>query len=228
MSKGRILITGADGSLGKALMADANYYGWEPVGIPMDCCHGKSSIENALSDFAFNEAKTPNGIINCHGINHLSWIGQTPVEDAKIIVQNLLVPYWAVNAAQAMGWGPCRVVNVTSQTYRVPQRCTALYAASKAGLVQMTKVMARELAPKGWVINAVSPGKMEDTQMSKLTDEQVLELRGWTRLEADQYAKSNVPMGRFTNSDEISHVIYQTLELPDYVNGTVIEAHGGV
>jgi NAD(P)-dependent dehydrogenase (short-subunit alcohol dehydrogenase family) len=92
----------------------------------------------------------------------------------------------------------------------------------------MTKVMARELAPKGWVINAVSPGKMEDTKMSAMTDEQVLHLRGWTKADADRYALSNVPAGRFTSTEEITRVIYQTLEMPDYVNGTVIEAHGGI
>jgi NAD(P)-dependent dehydrogenase (short-subunit alcohol dehydrogenase family) len=223
MNKGRILITGADGSLGKALFAKSQMHGWQPFGIMM---HDTSSL-TLLTDRMDGIGKC-DAIINCHGINHLSWIGTTGWEDAEIVHTNLMVPYWVVNHAVRMRWGPCRVVNVASQTYRVPQRCTALYAASKAGLVQLTKVMARELAPSGWVINAVSPGKMHDTVMSDLTDAQVRELRGWTDAHADKYALSNIPAGRFTNTDEISNVIFQTLQLPDYVNGTVIEAHGGV
>lgn len=228
MAKGKILITGADGSLGKVLMDKAGHYGYDPIGIKMEDMTSKSLIEAAMEDFKLKEVRVPGAIINCHGINHLSWIGKTKIEDMDIITENLLAPYWVINTAVAQGWGPCRVINVASQTYRVPQRCTALYAASKAGLVQMTKVMARELAPKGWVINAVSPGKMQDTKMSQMTDEQVLELRGWTKLEAENYALSNVPAGRFTSTYEIARVIYQTLAMPDYVNGAVIEAHGGV
>jgi NAD(P)-dependent dehydrogenase (short-subunit alcohol dehydrogenase family) len=172
--------------------------------------------------------KKPDIIINNFGINHLSWIGQTPPEDEAIIRANLLGPYWVINYAHKHGIGPCRVVNVASQTYRVAQRCTTLYCASKAGLVQMTKVMARELAGEGWVINAVAPGKIMDTEMSYLTDDQVVQLRGWAPSQADKYALSNIPAGRFTTRSEVSDAVMKVLTLPAYVNGTVIEIMGGV
>jgi NAD(P)-dependent dehydrogenase (short-subunit alcohol dehydrogenase family) len=166
-------------------------------------------------------------IVNNFGINHLSWIGTTPVSDAEIFHVNVLVPYWVINTLVSLG-GPARVLNIASQTYRVPQRCTALYAASKAALVQMTKVMARELAPHGWVINALAPGKIEGTAMTHRTDEQVQKLRTWSQAEADAYALGMIPMERFTSCDEVADIAMRILELPDYVNGTVIEAMGGV
>lgn len=185
---------------------------------------GSGSILAAVSRLPHE----PDVIINNYGYNHLSWIGTTQEEDERILMINVMGPYWVINHVKAFWGGPCRVINIASQTHRVPQRCTTLYSASKAALVQMTKVMSRELAPEGWVINAVSPGKITDTSMSKQTDAQVRVLRGWDQMEANSYALSNVPMRRFTSREEIAEVVVQVLGLPDYVNGTVIEAHGGI
>ena len=136
-------------------------------------------------------------------------------------------PYWVLNALVANG-NVCRGVFVTSQTYRVAQRTTSLYCASKAALNQMMKVAARELAPKGWVLNAVAPGKIFDTKMSEMTDAQVNELRGWTQQQAEGYAQSLIPINRFTYKNEIAQVIFKTLEMPAYVCGSTVEAFGGL
>lgn len=167
-------------------------------------------------------------VVNNFGINHLSWIGTTGEEDEMIYRCNVMGPYWVINWLVFNENPPARVVNIASATHRVPQRTTSLYCASKAALVQMTKVMARELAPKGWVINALAPGKIEDTEMSALTDQQVCELRGWSKEQADSYALSNVPMERFTNRVEVTNAVFKLLEMPDYVNGVCLDVMGGV
>lgn len=167
-------------------------------------------------------------VVNNFAINHLSWIGSTPAADEDIMRVNVMVPYWIVNALVAAKHPPCRVLNIASQTYRVPQRCTALYAASKAALVQMTRVMARELAPLGWVINVLAPGKILHTDMTRKTDAQVLALRGWDANESDSYARKLIPMGRFTNRTEVAKIALKVLEMEPYVNGAVIDAMGGV
>ena len=107
-------------------------------------------------------------------------------------------------------------------------RATSLYCASKAALVQMTRVMARELAPKGWCINAYCPGKILDTRMTDLTDEQVLKMRKWDKDEADKYATSLIPVGRFMELKEAAENCLNILNFSDYVNGAIIEATGGV
>jgi len=169
----------------------------------------------------------PIQLVCLDGINHLSVIGETPVEDASILNRNVFLPYMLVNEMVAMGLGPMRCVFVVSQTHRIPQRTTSLYCASKAALAHLIKVMARELASKGWIINGLAPGKIVDTKMAELTDQQVLELRGWNKTAADAYATSNVPMKRFTNREEVCAAIDWLMAAPDYVNGTVVDMTGG-
>jgi NAD(P)-dependent dehydrogenase (short-subunit alcohol dehydrogenase family) len=219
-----VLITGAEQGLGlriKELLEGADH---TVTNMPGDIVRRG---DPAISRFVEEMVSAPEIIINNFGINRLSWIGETPTADGAIIEVNLLGPYWVVNAVRAEWGGPCRVVNIASQTHRIAQRCTTLYCAAKAGLVHMTRVMARELANEGWIINCVSPGKIEDTEMSRLTDAQVIELREWDKETAEEYALVNIPMERFSNTNEIARVVIQTLALPDYVNGSVIEAHGG-
>jgi NAD(P)-dependent dehydrogenase (short-subunit alcohol dehydrogenase family) len=136
-------------------------------------------------------------------------------------------PYWVINALAARDQ-VCKVVNIASAAHRVPMRCSALYCASKAALVHMTKVMARELAPKGWVINSVSPGMIPETRMSEMTRNQVAELRGWDPKTAEQYAFSLIPMGRYSSRIEITNAVYGMLSMPEYVNGTNLDIMGGV
>lgn len=217
------LITGADGSLGSHLM------GRIPSAIGMSSGIKTKERIDLFFDDRPDMAKKLDVLILNHGINHLSWIGDTPPEDEAIMLTNVMAPYWVLNKLVSMRKRkPMRVVFITSQTYRVPQRTTALYCASKAALEMMMRVAARELAPHGWVINAVAPGKIEDTMMSYLTDKQVMELRGWKREAMDEYAKALVPMGRFTTKAEVATAVLKLLELPDYINGTTINVTGGV
>lgn len=221
------VITGSNGSLGTTLMGVGQFDSWNTVGInSATILSGKVAIENRI-DSIINSCGPIDRVVNNFGINHLSWIGETPEEDKKIFDANVLAPYWVVNHLVARGQ-VCRVVNVASATYRVPQRCTALYCASKAALVQMSKVMARELAPKGWVINCIAPGLIVNTTMAKMTGDQVCELRDWSKEQADKYAAALVPMGRATSTAEVAEAIAKIFDLPSYINGTVIDMMGGV
>lgn len=219
--KNRILITGADGSLGSTLVDMAEKLNYEVIKMPKDLVN-KPEIDKFIS-----ECGKVDSVIFNHGINHLSWIGETEEKDENILLVNVMSPYWILNALVA-NKNTCRGVFVTSQTYRVPQRTTSLYCASKAALNQMMKVAARELAPKGWVLNAVAPGKIFDTKMSEMTDAQVNELRGWTQKQAEGYAHSLIPLNRFTYKEEIAQVIFKTLDMPAYVCGSTVEAFGGL
>lgn len=223
-----ILITGGEQGLGKAIVdllkphKVHNIYGHDI----MDAIG-----TNSLQQFIRNSVEW-NGnfdyVINNFGINHLSAIGKTPPEDGQIMEANVMTPYWVVDALVHNICDPTHVLNISSQTYRVPQRKTALYCASKAAVSHMTKVMARELAPNGWVINAFAPGKILGTKMTEMTDAQVNKIRGWTQEEADEYAKKLIPMGRFMDLDEAARIAINILRTPEYVNGTTIEAFGGI
>ena len=220
-----LLVTGHDQGLGKAIFELAK----EGLGYNVHGIYGCNMRCGDKNRIAESMSLLPNitHVVNNYAINHLSWIGDTPSVDEDIILTNIMGPYWVINELVRKGNPPCRVVNVASMTYKVPQRCSALYCASKAALVQMTKVMARELASKGWQINAIAPGAIADTRMTRLTGQQVLKLRGWGGQEADKYMLSLIPMGRITSRNEVAHAIMNLLESELYINGAVLDMTGG-
>ena len=220
-----LLIVGSDSSLGRELSSQGVFNGYNVIKYNSYTFEKLKNIRFDL-DMLIGDRQI-DYVINNWGINRLSHIGTTGWVDEDILHHNVMIPYLVIDCLVNNNQ-TCRVINVASATYRVNQRCTTLYSASKAALVQMTKVMARELAPKGWVINAVAPGKIEDTRMSELTDKQVLELRGWTEEQANDYAISNIPMGRFTTRKEVAEAIYLMFKMPAYVNGSVLDIMGGV
>jgi len=221
------IITGAEQGLGAAILCvlkDHDCLVRNISGEIIRQCN-KGALENAIDRIL--AVGSVDILINNFGINHLSWIGETPVEDVEIMHANIMAPYWIVNHLVHKQQS-CRCINVSSQTYRVSQRCTTLYAASKAALVSMTRSMARELAFDGWQVNCICPGKIENTRMSELTDQQVVQLRNWTPKQAEQYALQMIPLRRFTSTTEVASAVYQMLQMPHYITGAVIDMMGGV
>lgn len=223
----RLLITGAEDpeGLGAHICDLAPKY-FEIYKISGDVIRmGKSAIDAEVEAIVSQVDITH--VINNFGINHLSLIGQTPEDDEDILRCNVLGPYWMVNALRALDQWDVKCLNIASQTYRIPQTATSLYCASKAALVHMTKVMARELSTYGWQVNALAPGKIAGTAMTILTDEQVLTLRDWKAEYADEYSLRNIPMGRFATRYEMAKIAWHVLGLPRYITGEVIGATGG-
>jgi 3-oxoacyl-[acyl-carrier protein] reductase len=112
-------------------------------------------------------------------------------------------------------WG--RIVNITSPSATMPLPGQSNYAASKAGLVGLTRSLARELGPHGVLVNAVSPG-MIDTEML-------------TAMPAATRAKAleAVPLARIGTTAEVAQVVaFLASEAASYVTGQVIAADGGL
>jgi 3-oxoacyl-[acyl-carrier protein] reductase len=226
----RALVTGYDQGLGEKITERLLEEDYEVEGIKgsvLKACKGnKWTVQEHVARAC--EAGPLDVVINNYGINHLSWIGTTPAEDQQILNTNVLVPYWVVDKlAKTQKDHPTKIVNIASQTAHIPQRCTALYCASKAALVQLTRVMARELAP-AWQINSLSPGKILGTEMTELTDKQVIELRGWTEESANVYAAGLIPAQRFTTTTEVTEALMKLLAMPPYVTGIDLQVMGGV
>jgi 3-oxoacyl-[acyl-carrier protein] reductase len=90
------------------------------------------------------------------------------------------------------------------------------YAATKAGVIGMTKVWARELGRKGVTVNAVAPGFI-NTEMVAAMPEKVVSMM-----------KEKVPMARLGNPEEVANVyLFLASDEASYVNGAVISVDGG-
>lgn len=224
----KVLVTGGDTGLGKAITERMKSAGHDVIVMKTDALKEavwNNTLKMYIDDYIGNQKFDI--IVNNFGVNHLSWIGETEESDQLIMIANTMTPYWVVNN-QVKNGAVARVLNISSITHRVAQRTSSIYCASKAAVSQMTRVMARELAPKGWVVNALAPGKILDTDMTRMVEEQVVKIRGWTPEEALKYERNLIPMGRAMTVQETAQIAYDILMMPSYVNGSIIEACGGV
>lgn len=110
--------------------------------------------------------------------------------------------------------GRGRIVNISSVAGVAGNAGQANYSASKAGVIGLTKSVARELAPKGITCNAVAPGFVatDMTAALPLTDEQI---------------RAAVPLGRMAKPEEIADAVAFLLQ-SDYITGQVLCVDGGV
>jgi 3-oxoacyl-[acyl-carrier protein] reductase len=112
-------------------------------------------------------------------------------------------------------WG--RIINVSSVVGETGQAGQANYAASKAGLIGLTKSLARELASRNITANAVAPGYIE-TAMTAVLDEKQRE----TML-------AHIPLGRAgTDADIASAVRFLASDDAAYITGHVLDVNGGM
>ena len=100
---------------------------------------------------------------------------------------------------------------------RVPELPTYSYSASKAGVHQLTRVLARELGPRHITVNAVAPGPFESKMMAATLAEF-----------GDEIAASS-PLGRIGRPDDMAGVaIFLSSRAGAYVTGAVIPVDGGI
>jgi len=100
---------------------------------------------------------------------------------------------------------------------------SSVYSASKAALLAINKVLAKELAPRKIRVNAVSPGPVTTPIYDKL---------GMKQEELDAFGKvlgSKVLLGRFANPEEVAHVVrFLASDDASYVTGTEVTVDGGL
>jgi 3-oxoacyl-[acyl-carrier protein] reductase len=112
-------------------------------------------------------------------------------------------------------WG--RVINITSVVGLNGNKGQSNYSASKAGMIGFTKSVAKELASRNVLVNAVAPGYVET------------ELTQGISPEAKKYFQDNIPLGRLgLGSDIASAVLFLASDSASYITGQVLVVDGGM
>lgn len=148
------------------------------------------------------------------------WLSQTSLEEwARVIDVNLKGPFILIRllAPEMMAEGYGRIINIGSLAGRaMPLIAGPHYAASKAGLVGLTRAAARDLAPHGITVNCIAPGRV----LSDLT--------GPAEAAVNRSALSRIPVGRFGTAEEVAHVAsFLASRRAGFITGATIDITGG-
>jgi 3-oxoacyl-[acyl-carrier protein] reductase len=190
----RMVVTGTRKGLGKHLVEHYSRAGWEVIGCsrqPVD--YSIPSYRHFCLDVAdeaavekmFAEIGRDNGhldvLINNAGIASMNHVLLTPMSTvADIFKTNVLGTYlFSRQAARLMSRGRFgRIVNMVTVATPLKLEGEAAYAASKAAVVSLTEIMARELSELGITVNAVGPGPLDTDLTRKVRKEKIDKLLG--------------------------------------------------
>lgn len=195
----------------------------EKMGVEVLTVKGDISNLNEVENL-INTAKERFGIIdiivNNAGITKDTLILRMKEEDFDSIIDvnlkgvfNCLKSITPVMVKQKHG----KIINISSVVGVVGNAGQVNYAASKAGVIGMTKSLAKELGGRGINVNAVAPGFIETDMTSTLGDK------------VKEEAKKNIPLKKFGTTEDVAGVVaFLASEESKYITGQVINVDGGM
>ncbi len=141
-----------------------------------------------------------------------------PVVWRRVIEVNLIAPYLTCRhvapVLMARGWG--RIVNIASVAGKEGNPNASHYSASKAGLIALTKSLAKELATKNVLVNAITPAVAKTAMFEQMTQQHI------------DYMLGKIPMGRFLMPAEIAAMVaWLCSEDCSFSTGAVFDITGG-
>ena len=159
-------------------------------------------------------------LINNAGITRDNLLMRMSEDDwNEVINVNLKAAFTAIKAAsrsmikQRSG----RIINISSVVGLIGNAGQVNYAASKAGLIGMTKSVAREFASRGITANCIAPGYVETEMTNKLTDKVKSSLN------------EQIPLGRIGSVDDIAYAVaFLASDEASYITGQTLAVDGGI
>ncbi len=173
----------------------------------------------AMYDFTLDQFGTLDVVVNNAGINRDGMLHKMSVEQwNQVIAVNLTGTFFSVQCASQIlrEKGAGAIINIASASW-LGNIGQANYAASKAGVVGLTKTASRELAKKGVTCNAICPGFIE-TDMTRGVPEKVWDIM-----------VGKIPMGRAGKPSDVANLVaFLSSDEANYITGEVLNVGGGM
>jgi 3-oxoacyl-[acyl-carrier protein] reductase len=203
---------------GEKVVGEIKELGGEAIFVRSDITNRESCV--AMAAAAVSSFGRIDILVNNAGITRDAQLVKLAESDFdRVIAVNLKGTFNATQAVapQMIEQGSGRIINVSSVVGLYGNFGQTNYAATKAGVIGMTKTWARELGRKGITVNAVAPGFIQ-TEMTENVPEKVLELM-----------RGRTPLGRLGTARDVAN-IYLFLASDDaaYVSGAVVCVDGGL
>lgn len=180
-----------------------------------DPAQTKTALETVLKD-----RKAITILVNNAGVTRDGLMMRYSVDDWDSVLDTNLRGAFLVSQAVIRGMMKERkgsIINLSSIVGIVGNPGQAAYCASKAGLIGLTKAMAKELAPRNIRVNAVAPGLIETDMTDKLTAEQ------------KEAMLKSIPLARVGSPEEIAQaVVFLASPASSYITGQTIVVDGGM
>jgi 3-oxoacyl-[acyl-carrier protein] reductase len=159
-------------------------------------------------------------LVNNAGLTRDNIVMRLRDEDWDAVLDTNLRGAFAAIRAASRGmikrrWG--RIINISSVVGLMGNKGQANYAASKAGLIGLTKSVAKELASRNILVNAIAPGFIETEMTAKMTPDAISALEG------------AIPLERLGKTEDVAGAVaFLASDLASYMTGQVIVVDGGL
>lgn len=175
------------------------------------------------ADLLINAAVERNGridvLVNNAGISVRSLFDETSDEQWRRVTDTNLTGVFNCSRAASkhmLRQKSGRIINISSMWGQTGASCEVAYSASKAGVIGLTKALAKELAPSGITVNCVSPGVVDTDMMSSFSQEERCLIA------------EDIPLGRFASPEDIANAVAFFADgRSAYITGQILGVNGG-